>query len=145
MFFSKTFGYALRSILYLASLENEKPVLLKDIAAQLKVPKHFLAKVMKKLALHGVIRSQKGPSGGFCRTDTTLQTPLFTLAVITGETALLDSCVLRLRKCNAQNPCPLHNEALALRNQWVQLLSTTLVSDLLKDSSTDFIRRIAAA
>lgn len=143
MFFSKSFGYAIRSVLYLASNESDRRIPLSEVAAKLKVPKHFLAKVMKKLARHEVISSQKGPSGGFICTEKTLNMPLFTIAIITGETALLDSCVLRLRKCNAKNPCPLHEDALGLRNQWVKLLSTTLISDLLKDRDSDFNRRIA--
>ncbi|MBK6829127.1 MAG: Rrf2 family transcriptional regulator [Chitinophagaceae bacterium] len=35
------------------------------------MPRHFLAKVMKKLASEGVIGSQKGPNGGFSCNDGT--------------------------------------------------------------------------
>lgn len=145
MVFSKTFGYAVRSILYLATIEEERRVQLDEVADRLKVPRHFLAKVMKKLASEGVIGSQRGPSGGFIFTPQSLQTTLFTIATITKETTHLDSCVLRLKKCNAQNPCPLHHKALALRNQWLEMLQRTTIQDLLQDQQPDFIRSIAVA
>ena len=50
MIFSKTFGYALRSVLYLAMLHEDKDrIQLDEIAVQLSVPRHFLGNVMKKL------------------------------------------------------------------------------------------------
>lgn len=145
MVFSKTFGYAIRSILYLSTIEENRRVQLDEVALQLKVPRHFLAKVMKKLASEGVIDSQRGPAGGFIMTPQTLQTSLFTIATITKETAHLDSCVLRLKKCNARNPCPLHYKALAVRNQWLDMLNQTSIRDLLHDQQSDFIRSIAVA
>ena len=145
MVFSKTFGYAIRSILFLAASGEDKRIQLTEVAAKLKVPRHFLAKVMKKLASEGVIGSQKGPKGGFSCTDGTLKTNLFKIVTITGDAAHFDSCVLRLKKCNAQNPCPLHNEAQALRHQWLDLLCNTSISDLIKGQQPDFIRSIAVA
>lgn len=98
---------------------------------------------MKKLASEGVIGSQKGPNGGFSCTEQTLKTNLFKIVSLTGDAAHFDSCVLRLKKCNAQNPCPMHNEAQALRNQWLELLCNTSINDLLKGQHPDFIRSIA--
>lgn len=143
MFFSKSFGYALRGILYLAVEGQKGRVQLAEVATRLKVPRHFLAKVMKKLAKEGVLQSQKGPSGGFSAGEEMLKTPLFKIAAITGESSHFDSCVLRLRKCNSLQPCPLHHEAQKIRNQWISLLSTTTIGDLLKDDQADFIKSIA--
>jgi Rrf2 family protein len=143
MVFSKTFGYAIRSILFLTASGVEKRIQLTEVASKLKVPRHFLAKVMKKLASEGVIGSQKGPNGGFSCTEQTLKTNLFKIVSLTGDAAHFDSCVLRLKKCNAQNPCPMHNEAQALRNQWLELLCNTSINDLLKGQHPDFIRSIA--
>ena len=66
MIFSKTFGYALRGVLYLSTINEDKPrVQLDEIAAKLSIPRHFLGKVMKKLVKEGVLSSMKGPFGGF--------------------------------------------------------------------------------
>lgn len=87
---------------------------------------------MKKLAKEAVISSYRGPMGGFLATDKTLHTTLLAIANITGEPVQPDSCVLRLRKCNPTHPCPLHEGAIEIRNQWIHLLSSTTINDLLQ-------------
>ncbi|MCY7311451.1 MAG: Rrf2 family transcriptional regulator [Chitinophagaceae bacterium] len=144
MVFSKTFGYALRGVLYVALTNEVKPrVQLEEIAIQLSVPRHFLGKVMKKLVKEGVLISIKGPYGGFSVNETTLQIPLLRLIEITGEPEEFGSCVLRLRKCNAQNPCPMHRQIETLRRQWQSLLASTKIGDLLRKDQPDFIKSIA--
>lgn len=144
MVFSKSFGYALRGVLYLASVNENKPrVQLDEIAGELAVPRHFLGKVMKTLVKEGVLSSLKGPYGGFCINEKTMEMPLIQLMEITGEVEEFSTCVLRLRKCNAHNPCPMHRQIESLRHQWHGLLAATTIGDLLKQDQPDFIRSIA--
>lgn len=144
MVFSKSFGYALRGILYVAMVsESKAKVQLDEIAEQLTVPRHFLGKVMKNLVKEGVLSSLKGPYGGFCVNEKTLETTLFKLVETTGGVEKLSACVLRLRKCNAEDPCPMHRQVESLRKQWQLLLSSTSIGDLVKKNQPDFIRSIA--
>ena len=144
MIFSKSFGYALRGILYLSmASESKARVQLDEIAEQLTVPRHFLGKVMKKLVNDGVLSSLKGPYGGFCINEKTMEMPLLKLVEITGEPEEFSSCVLRLRKCNAENPCPMHHQIESLRRQWQTLLTSTTIGDLVRKDLPDFIRSIA--
>lgn len=145
MIFSKTFGYALRGVLYVSMISQTKPrVQLDEMAEQLAVPRHFLGKVMKKLVKDGVLNSMKGPFGGFCMNEKTLEVTLFELMEITGEVEEFSSCVLRLRNCNPKNPCPIHNQIDVLRKKWQHFLSTTTIGDLIKKNQPDFISSIAA-
>ncbi len=144
MIFSKTFGYALRGVLYVALLSDERErIQLDEIAEKLSVPRHFLGNVMKKIVKAGVLGSMKGPYGGFCINDHTRQLTLLRLKEITGEVEDSDVCVLRLRKCSQVNPCPMHNQVEALRERWQQLLASTTIDDLLKNSQPDFIKSIS--
>ncbi len=145
MIFSKTFGYALRGILYVAVKgENNGMIQLNEIAEKLGVPRHFLGKVMKRIVKEGILNSLKGPYGGFSVNEVTLQTSLIKLVEITGETDKFDSCVLRLRKCNSKNPCPVHHQVLSLKQQWHLLLAGTTVGELIKKDNPAFIRSITA-
>jgi len=131
--FSKSFGYSLRGILYIAKLSNSKSMVsIDEIAEQLAVPRHFLSKVMNRLVKEGIINSKKGPAGGFCLNDITLQTPLTRLMEITGETQQFSLCVMSFRNCNAGNPCPLHDKADEIKRRWHHLLSAT-IGDILKN------------
>jgi Rrf2 family iron-sulfur cluster assembly transcriptional regulator len=144
MLFSKSFGYALRSVLYVsAETEKRGKIPLEKIAEGLNVPRHFLGKVMKRLVKEGILSSQKGPNGGFFINDRTLATPLIQFIHLTGEDEYFKSCILRLRKCDATRPCPLHSRAEQLRDQWEQVFSTTTVDDLLRKDQPGFIDSIS--
>jgi Rrf2 family transcriptional regulator, iron-sulfur cluster assembly transcription factor len=143
MLFSKSFGYALRSVLYLASVgEGTSRIALDEIADVLKVPRHFLGKVMKRLVKEGVLSSQKGPSGGFSMNEKTLNLTLYDFLLLSGETTQFESCILRLNRCNSQNPCPMHDKAEFVRNEWQRVLSSTMIKDLLKVNQAEFIQSL---
>lgn len=144
MLFSKSSGYAIRAILYLALISNEKSrVQVDEISREIMVPKHFLSKVLKKLVKHGVLDSTKGPYGGFALNERTLPTSLFELMSITNGEVEFENCVLRLKKCNASHPCPLHNKMILYKQYMHQLLTSTSVGDLLNPENPEFIKSIA--
>ncbi len=145
MVLSKSFGYALRGVLYVATMnDSKKKVRIHEMAERLSVPRHFLAKVMKRIVKEGILDAVRGSHGGFCINEKTLQTKLIKIAEISGDNEGYTSCVLRLRKCNAKAPCPMHNQVEQLRSQWLSLLTTTTLNDLLRKDQPDFIRSIAA-
>jgi Rrf2 family protein len=63
--FSRKSDYGLRALMYLAERLGKGPVTLTEIAEKLMIPKAFLSKILQQLAKKGVVRSLKGPSGGF--------------------------------------------------------------------------------
>jgi Rrf2 family protein len=144
MVFSKSFGYAVRGVLYIATMNGErKRIQLDEIAEKLTVPRFFLGKIMQKMVKEGILESGKGKHGGFSINEKTLKTTLLKLVAITGDKNEPDSCVLRFRKCNKANPCPMHQETEALRKEWNNLLQTTTLERLLATSDSNFIRSIA--
>lgn len=84
MFFSKSFGYALRGILYIAvKSEARSSIQLDEIASALGVPRHFMGKIMKRVTQKNILSSQKGPAGGFMINETTLTRPLIDVYGVT--------------------------------------------------------------
>jgi Rrf2 family protein len=61
--FSQTAEYALRVMVYLASLDG-KPATISQIAGVTRVPQGYLAKVMRSLGRAELIKSQRGLYGG---------------------------------------------------------------------------------
>jgi Rrf2 family transcriptional regulator, iron-sulfur cluster assembly transcription factor len=144
MVFSKSFGYAVRGVLYIAIMNGDrKRIQLDEIAEKLTIPRFFLGKIMQKMVKEGILESGKGKHGGFSINEKTLKTTLLKLVAITGDKNEPDSCVLRFRKCNKANPCPMHQETEALRKEWNNLLQTTTLERLLATSDSNFIRSIA--
>lgn len=146
MFFSKSFGYALRGILYVAMTNEEnRRVQVDEIASKLAVPRHFLAKIMNRVVKEGILDSTKGPYGGFSVNEETLGSPLIRLLNITDGMELFNSCVLQLGKCNKSNPCPLHFMIEKNRDDLEKNFSQITIADLMKQDNKILIESITAA
>ena len=144
MLFSKSFGYAIRGVLYISLMQDEKKyVQAEEIASRLAVPRHFMSKILKKLVKTNVLSSIKGPSGGFTINQHTLKIPLIEIVDLTDGLLAFKNCVLKLNECNAENPCPLHYQVEGVKTKLKSILSETTIGDLLKDNKIEFIKSIS--
>lgn len=146
MFFSKSFGYALRGVLYVAAMEavQKKAVSIDEIAETLKVPKHFLGKIMNKVVKAKVLDSSKGQHGGFFTNQNTLSTPLLNLFEITEGVNFFSTCALKMRNCNVDEPCPLHTRLEVIKNDFYKIFSANTISDLLTPDKPGLIKSLSA-
>jgi Rrf2 family protein len=62
---SRKIDYGLRAAVYLASIARGAVVPFREIARQMDVPEDFLAKILKTLVDAGLVRSTRGPHGGY--------------------------------------------------------------------------------
>ncbi len=62
---SRKIDYGLRAMIYLASISHEAIVPFREIARQMMVPEDFLAKILKTLVDEGLVKSTRGPHGGY--------------------------------------------------------------------------------
>jgi Rrf2 family iron-sulfur cluster assembly transcriptional regulator len=144
MFLSKSFGYALRGILYIAVMQDEeRKVQIEEIATKLSVPKHFLGKIMQQIVKAGLLKSTKGPYGGFSLATETLNTPVIKLVEITDGMEQFSMCVLNLKYCNGLNPCPFHYEMDEAKKNYLSVFSRNTFGDLLKDGKSELLKSLA--
>jgi len=144
MIFSKSFGYAVRGVLYITLMQESKQfVQVEEIAHKLAVPRYFMGKILKKLVKANMLSSAKGKAGGFTINDHTKQLSLVNLVSITDGLDTFHHCVLCLQECNAQNHCPVHDQMNGVRQKLMEVLSATTINDLLKEDKEDFIKSIA--
>ena len=146
MILSKSFGYSLRSIIYMALMSNTKRnIQLQEISDEISVPRHFLGKVMKRLAKNGIVDSAKGRTGGFMLNEHTLSYSLKDLIILIEGDALFSACVIGFKKCNEKNPCPLHHQMVEIRKQILKTYSETKIGDLLIEDKTELLKSLIAA
>ena len=144
MVFSKSFGYAVRGVLYVALMQDTRHfVQAEEIAERLAMPRHFVGKILKKLVKAGVLSSSKGKTGGFAANNETKSMALIKLFEITEGLTSFEHCALRLQQCDGAHPCPIHNQMAIMRNKIKDMLSTTTIDDLLRENKEDFINSIA--
>lgn len=137
--FSKTFGYALRSLNYVINHgEDGQNIGLKELAEKLDIPYHFLGKIMQDLARQNLVNSTKGPSGGFRLNEKTRDTKLIDLLKITDGDMVFMSCALGIKQCNASNPCAIHHDFAECRNNLQRIFSQKTVGMLADEHKKGF-------
>jgi Rrf2 family protein len=57
--------YAIKAVIYVASYKDKKLCTITEIAENEKVPREFLAKILKELTQRGILRSYRGVQGGY--------------------------------------------------------------------------------
>ncbi len=63
---SRKIDYALRAVIHLAGEENsDRACSVSEIAARERVPRQFLEKIVQELIHKGLVRSRRGPHGGY--------------------------------------------------------------------------------
>ena len=63
---SRKVDYALRAVIHLANEEaNDSACSVAEIAARERIPRQFLEKIVQQLIHKGLVRSRRGPRGGY--------------------------------------------------------------------------------
>jgi Rrf2 family protein len=62
---SRSTGYALLAAGYIAQHQDEKIILSQDISKKYDIPLEYLLKILQQLVRANVLRSKRGPRGGF--------------------------------------------------------------------------------
>lgn len=62
---SRSTGYALLAVGYIAQRRDEKIILSQDISKKYNIPLEYLLKILQQLVRANVLRSKRGPRGGF--------------------------------------------------------------------------------
>jgi Rrf2 family protein len=128
--FSKTCEYAIRSVLFIAhrTARGER-VGIKEIAAGIDSPEHFLAKILQGLSRKGLVSSAKGPTGGFYMEMESLKRPLSEIVAAVDGDSLFYGCGLGLKECSEIEPCPLHHEFKDIRTRIHQMLNSITIGN----------------
>jgi len=62
---SRSTGYALLAIGYIARNKDQKIILSQEISKKYRIPLEYLLKIMQQMVRAGILRSKRGPRGGF--------------------------------------------------------------------------------
>jgi len=131
--FSKACEYAIRSSIYIASQAiNGRRVSLTDVAEKIESPEAFTSKILQKLVKHNIIRSVKGPGGGFDVDVNQLQKIKLKLIVEAFEGDVLNRCSLGLNECSDFQPCPFHHKYKPVKERLLHIFENTSLQDLMK-------------
>ncbi len=125
--FSKTCEYALQAILYVAKKKDTKAIGLKQIANSTDIPMHYLGKILQTLVKSKVLKSIKGPNGGFYLTKPAKDFTILQIVLLIDGQDVFDNCILGLKICSDKTQCPIHSEYKEIK----RLLSKKTIEELI--------------
>jgi Rrf2 family nitric oxide-sensitive transcriptional repressor len=99
-----------------------------SMAERLNASSHHLAKVMQLLVKAGLVKSQRGPSGGFRLAVAAANIALLQIYEAVDGPISHDGCLLHKRTCNG-NTCILGNLVYTLHEQIRNCLANTTLAD----------------
>ncbi|MDJ0837479.1 MAG: Rrf2 family transcriptional regulator [Acidobacteriota bacterium] len=111
MLFSPPCEHALRALIFLAGLPEKKPVSADLISEETGVPRQFLSKIMLEMKHHGLVKTIKGPGGGYFLAKSPGEIVVSDVTdVMNRRLKTTTSCILGLEICMDEHPCPLHTQ-----------------------------------
>jgi Rrf2 family protein len=121
MWISKRTDYATRAVLALAIAGQEKPMKLDELACRTRVPRSVLEQVMPTMRTAGIVRSERGPAGGYRLNKRPEEITLERIVrLFQGQLAPI-GCATR----HNPEPCPM-TVGCTLREVWQEVRDATI-------------------
>jgi Rrf2 family protein len=130
MTFSKTTGYGIRALAYLAKQTEPRLCGLQEIAESEKIPSVYLRKVLGELRRHRLLHSVKGIRGGYELARNPETITLWEVYGILDPDPYFDQCILGHNICDDCDSCVLHEEWKVLREEFVKLLQSKTIAQI---------------
>ncbi|MEI5906678.1 Rrf2 family transcriptional regulator [Bacillus spongiae] len=125
MKFTKATSHALHTMLYLATINANKPVGVQVLAKQLNVSPTYLSKILTKLVKEGMVTSASGANGGYSLSNGWESISFLDIIdTIEGRSSLFD--------CYDHGPdCPIQKVMLSSEEKMEEELRKRKISDLI--------------
>lgn len=108
---SNTCKTAIKAVIYLCSkFDTGENTSIKEVAEFINANEHTIGKILQTLVKQNVIKSLKGPTGGFYISKEQQKQPIIHIVESIDGKQVFKSCGLGLSQCSSSHPCPIHND-----------------------------------
>lgn len=135
MHLSKTAEYAIRVLSYLHR-HNETSHSVTVLHQELNLPYKYLTKLMTELVKKRLVNASRGREGGLSLARDADTIYLCDILEAIGESLESQRCILGFDKCDASNPCALHDQWSMPKELIEKMLTTTTLASLLHNKET---------
>ena len=130
--------YGLRAVINLAMAHHSRPISIASIAGEENVSSEFLEQIFFKLKKGGLIRSIRGPGGGFVLNKKPAEISVLDILNSVGEIPGLTPCTLRRKaQCERTDLCVAHGIWDGLQKTMEDYLSGVTLKDILEKNSEE--------
>ncbi|MDR2588563.1 MAG: Rrf2 family transcriptional regulator [Spirochaetales bacterium] len=134
--------YALRAVVNMAMTSGGKPVPIKKISEEEEISAEFLEQICFRLKKAGLIRSVRGPGGGFLLNRPPENISMYDIFEAVGEGAEIAPCIPDCAPgegsgaaCHRKNVCCAHPTWLKLSREVLGILNGYTVKAIVEDSA----------
>ncbi|MEW7290168.1 RrF2 family transcriptional regulator [Aquimarina sp. 2304DJ70-9] len=136
--FSKSCEYGLRAVIFIAQqTTQDNKVSLSTISEEINSPQAFTAKILQQLTRNDIVKSIKGPYGGFTIEEAKMETKLSEVVSVLDGDSIYTGCGLGLKQCDASSPCPLHFKFIEIRDSLRDMLESTSLKSIANDMNLE--------
>ena len=105
---SRKADYAIRALIYVAAINGRRTCSINEIAENEKIPREYLAKILKELTQKGFLLSYKGVNGGYRMAKPREEISFLDILVATQGPFVLSSCNMEYKNesgCKGKDGC----------------------------------------
>jgi len=129
--FSASATHALRALAQLAGGSAAEATLGRELAAEIGVPTHYLAKVLATLARAGVLSASRGARGGYRLARPAERITLLEVVEPFEGKRVRPGCLLRPdRQCSERAACSAHAAWTGVKTAYLGFLEKTTLADI---------------
>jgi Rrf2 family protein len=127
--------YAVRTVLYLASLENGNRAPTSRIAEGQHIPSSFLAKIVSQLSVAGIVQTSRGARGGVSLAKPASDISLLDVVEAIDGPITLNECVTDPSICPFGDNCAVHDVWCDAQAKLIRQLDGTNFGTLSKNQA----------
>ncbi|EKD28728.1 MAG: transcriptional regulator, BadM/Rrf2 family [uncultured bacterium] len=121
--------FAVQALMYIASSEKES-VTARELKDNLKLPYHFLRKILQNLQKNGLLKSTKGKVGGFQLNRKTDEIFLPEVIKIFQGDITINECILKNKKCKNYETCRIRRSLSKVEEKLLNELNEITINKL---------------
>lgn len=142
-FMSVEGDYGLRAIIYLACRPEGKITYVNEIARDQLIPVNFLFKILRKMVRAGIVKSYRGPHGGYILSKASSEITFLEVIEAVDGPLLVNRCLSEETQCLLERSCKMLNAWQRIQLHMKNELSTLTIADLLKPADSSLERAAA--
>lgn len=136
---SNSCKYGIRALVYIASKCGKKGIIgIKKISEDLKLPTPFLSKILQLLVKNKILRSVKGPHGGYYFARDPKEVSLYDVVLIIDGNAFFEECIIHNRTCRSayekEMLCIVHEEFSKIREETTSMFKNRTIYNLVQSA-----------
>jgi Rrf2 family iron-sulfur cluster assembly transcriptional regulator len=134
MWLSSTAQQAIHAVLCIAGAADDGPVRVDEIASVIGCPRNYLSKTLNLLVRAGVLRSERGPRGGF-RLAASAERLTLARVIAPFEPVGERRCLVGRATCGDANPCAAHQRWSKVSGGVDDFFRTATIASVLRGNS----------